>query len=254
AAFQYFFSSPPFLQKVGRKRVEERRRREKVLERSLRFGTVEGRKGGEKSDDWNTAPVRGLSHDWRPQIDDPEVLLQAVTHEAHSGVDEEAQLKEQISKPWVLLMDIFRLRGIHTCRRSSTLVSKNSASFTLFTSQLITSTSGRQRMLRVCTWRSEERQTLSWVRMKRFQLWTRRPSLAFPVCSSESARIRPRADASGIVQHVEEEAQLTGQAELLLAQVILHQAADGLQEIQHLDQSKSSRPSLEYFMVTWTTH
>lgn len=38
----------------------------------------------------------------------------------------------------------------------------------------------------------------------------------------------------GQVQHVEEQAQLAAQAELLLAQVILDQAADRLQEIQHL--------------------
>lgn len=37
--------------------------------------------------------------------------------------------------------------------------------------------------------------------MKRFQLWIKRPSLAFPVCSSESARIRPSAEASGMVRN-----------------------------------------------------
>lgn len=37
--------------------------------------------------------------------------------------------------------------------------------------------------------------------MKRFQLWIKRPSLALPVCSSESARIRPSAEASGIVRN-----------------------------------------------------
>lgn len=37
--------------------------------------------------------------------------------------------------------------------------------------------------------------------MKRFQLWMRRPSLALPVCSSESARIRPSAEASGMVRN-----------------------------------------------------
>lgn len=36
--------------------------------------------------------------------------------------------------------------------------------------------------------------------MKRFQLWIKRPSLALPVCSSESARIRPSAEASGMVR------------------------------------------------------
>ena len=42
------------------------------------------------------------------------------------------------------------------------------------------------------------------------------------------------------VQHVEEQAQLTAQAELLLAQVVLHQAADRLQEIQHLAETERS--------------
>lgn len=37
--------------------------------------------------------------------------------------------------------------------------------------------------------------------MKRFQLWIKRPSLALPVCSSESARIRPSAEASGMVRN-----------------------------------------------------
>ena len=37
--------------------------------------------------------------------------------------------------------------------------------------------------------------------IKRFQLWIKRPSLAFPVCSSESARIRPSAEASGMVRN-----------------------------------------------------
>ena len=41
----------------------------------------------------------------------------------------------------------------------------------------------------------------SWVRMKRFQLWINRPSLALPVCSSESERISPRAEASGMVRN-----------------------------------------------------
>ena len=36
--------------------------------------------------------------------------------------------------------------------------------------------------------------------MKRFQLWMRRPSRALPVCSSESARISPSAEASGMVR------------------------------------------------------
>lgn len=36
------------------------------------------------------------------------------------------------------------------------------------------------------------------------------------------------------VQHVKKEPQLTGQAELLLAQVILYQAPDWLQEVQYL--------------------
>lgn len=110
--------------------------------------------------------------------------------------------------------------------------------------------------------------------MKRFQLWIKRPSLALPVCSSESARIRPSAEASGIVrnarrkllaltrrgsrvrsgeatrtdrsfyyltripsrqiQHVEEKSKFTGQTELLLTQMILHQTPDWLQEIQNL--------------------
>lgn len=39
---------------------------------------------------------------------------------------------------------------------------------------------------------------------------------------------------SAEIQHMKEEAKLTGQTELLLAQVILHQAPDRLQEIQHL--------------------
>lgn len=38
------------------------------------------------------------------------------------------------------------------------------------------------------------------------------------------------------VQHVKKEPQLTGQAELLLAQVILYQAPDWLQEVQYLSQ------------------
>lgn len=37
---------------------------------------------------------------------------------------------------------------------------------------------------------------------------------------------------------MEEEAELAGQTELLLAQVILHQTANGLQEIQNLDKGK----------------
>lgn len=46
--------------------------------------------------------------------------------------------------------------------------------------------------------------------------------------------------SSGQVQHVEEQAQLTAQAELLLAQVVLDQAADRLQEIQHLAETEQS--------------
>ena len=46
---------------------------------------------------------------------------------------------------------------------------------------------------------------------------------------------------AGQVQHVEEEPELTGQAELLLAEVVLHQAADGLQEVQHLACPRGSR-------------
>lgn len=129
--------------------------------------------------------------------------------------------------------------------------------------------------------------SVSWcscARMKRFQLWIRCPRRAFPVCSSESARIKPKAEASGIVrkarrkllackenkqvlcvcayailswgwiltelkvlvylagvssaqvQHVKKESQLTGQTELLLTQMILYQAPDWLQEVQHLPQ------------------
>lgn len=40
--------------------------------------------------------------------------------------------------------------------------------------------------------------------------------------------------SAGQVQHVEKQPQLAAQAELLLAEVVLHQAANRLQEIQHL--------------------
>lgn len=47
-----------------------------------------------------------------------------------------------------------------------------------------------------CSWVS----WCSWVRMKRFQLWMSRPRFTFPVASSESARISPSAEASGMVR------------------------------------------------------
>ncbi len=137
--------------------------------------------------------------------------------------------------------------------------------------------------------------SVSWcscARMKRFQLWMRRPRRAFPVCSSESARINLTLTPPGLsgkpgenywpvkktnkclcmcicyawltalkaliqlgmnsdelkvlvylagvssaqVQHVKKESQLTGQTELLLTQMILNQAPDWLQEVQHLPQ------------------
>ena len=53
---------------------------------------------------------------------------------------------------------------------------------------------------------------------------------------------------TGQVQHVEEEAELTGQAELLLAEVVLHQAADGLQEVQHLARPRAE-PSANTALV-----
>ncbi len=42
--------------------------------------------------------------------------------------------------------------------------------------------------------------------------------------------------SSAQVQHVKKESQLTGQTELLLTQMILNQAPDWLQEVQHLPQ------------------
>lgn len=46
--------------------------------------------------------------------------------------------------------------------------------------------------------------------------------------------------SSGQIQHVEEQTQLAAQAELLLAQVVLDQAADRLQKIQHLAEAETS--------------
>lgn len=46
--------------------------------------------------------------------------------------------------------------------------------------------------------------------------------------------------SSGQIQHMEEQAQLAAQAELLLAQVVLDQAAHRLQEIQHLAETEQS--------------
>lgn len=43
---------------------------------------------------------------------------------------------------------------------------------------------------------------------------------------------------------MEEQAQLAAQAEFLLAQVVLHQAADWLQEIQHLAETLQSGGAL----------
>lgn len=64
--------------------------------------------------------------------------------------------------------------------------------------------------------------------------------------------------SSGQIQHVEEQTQLTAQAELLLAQVVLDQAADGLQEIQHLAETEASgaalwlrRPQRGWAPPTW---
>lgn len=56
--------------------------------------------------------------------------------------------------------------------------------------------------------------------------------------------------SSGQVQHVEEQAQLAAQAELLLAQVVLDQAADRLQEIQHLGRARAVRGGPRA-MVVW---
>lgn len=50
--------------------------------------------------------------------------------------------------------------------------------------------------------------------------------------------------SSAQIQHMKEEAELTGQTELLLTQVILHQASNWLQEIQHLGTKERERYSL----------
>lgn len=47
--------------------------------------------------------------------------------------------------------------------------------------------------------------------------------------------------SSAQIQHTKEEAELTGQAELLLTQVILNQASDRLQEIQNLATEERER-------------
>lgn len=58
--------------------------------------------------------------------------------------------------------------------------------------------------------------------------------------------------SSAQIQHVKEEAELTGQTELLLTQVILYQAPDWLQEIQHLPRHTRSQ-RLKKFQSAGTT-